>query len=251
MAEGSFLSGLFRRAEPPAAPKAGAFEALRAPRDGYVFVISYGLSGDLLVQEMLNAAPGVVVRGENGNLLRPLAEAWHHAERQVLQDFALRDSEAERQYERLTLLGWHLADSFVRDVLTLPAGVRLGGFREIRYHGDAGAFRRQLDFMAMFFPRARFVFNTRNLAEVARTGWWREQPPEAVEKTLGGADALFESYMRDHPARCRHLDYADYATRPESFAALFDWLGLPAPEPARMREIVNRHRAELETGETA
>ena len=51
----------------------GAFPQLRKT----VFVVTYGRSGSTLVQNMLNALPSACVRGENENLLAPLARAWN------------------------------------------------------------------------------------------------------------------------------------------------------------------------------
>ena len=246
MAEKTFLSGLFRKPEPIRPVTPTLFPDLRKPEKGFVFLVSYGQSGDVLLQETLNAASGVVVRGENGNLLRPLSRAWHHAEATVLQAFAERAPDAEKRMRDLTMLGWHLADSFVRDVLALPQTVVLAGFREIRYHGNAEIFQQQLDFMASFFPNARFVFNTRDPRETAGSGWWREQDSAGVIKTLSAADQLFATFAHHHPEISYQLNYDNYARDPDQLSGLFDWLDVPAPEKKQLEEIVTRHRVLLE-----
>ena len=44
--------------------------------DKTVFVVTYGRSGSTVLQNMLNALPGHILRGENANLLAPLVRAW-------------------------------------------------------------------------------------------------------------------------------------------------------------------------------
>ena len=41
-----------------------------------VFVITYGRSGSTLLQNMFNALPGYVLRGENNNILSSLVQSW-------------------------------------------------------------------------------------------------------------------------------------------------------------------------------
>ena len=41
-----------------------------------LFVVTYGRAGSTLLQNMLNALPGVTLRGENNNLLAPLVAGW-------------------------------------------------------------------------------------------------------------------------------------------------------------------------------
>ena len=250
MAEMSIFNRLLGRPHPSVAPQPSPFAHLCAPQDGYVFVVSYGLSGDVLVQDLLNSVPGVVVRGENGNLMQPIANAWHHAERAVLAAFATHQDDAPQQMEDLTLLGWHLANSFARDVLALPEGARMAGFREIRIHGDAPAFKRQLDFMAAFFPNARFIFETRDVHKVARTGWWRDRDTAEVQQTLAEADSLFELYRTINPTRSLHLHYDSYIDDPSQLSTMFDWLGLPKPAQPLIDQILAKHRAALDA-ETA
>lgn len=246
MNDTSIFGRLFGRRDGPEPQRPDHFAHLRAPRDGYVFVIGYGLSGDILIQDLLNAVPGVVVRGENGNLLQPISKAWHLAERDVLAAFAAHDHDAFRQFEDLTLLGWHLADSFVRTALALPGGTRMAGFREIRLHGDPAEFKQQLDFMAAFFPTARFIFQTRDVRQVAATGWWRDQDPDEVRQTLSEATRLFELYLAVNPDRSLHMQYDSYIENPAELSGMFDWLGLPSLQRDHMDALVAKHRADLE-----
>jgi hypothetical protein len=212
-----------------------AFPALCGPEQGFVFVVTYGRSGSTLIQNLLNALPGYCIRGENGDLSGPLAQAWHLA--------ANTDNLTKlRKSGRTTdpthpwfgaegiapdRLGRALADAFCREVLHPPKGTRVAGFKEIRFHRNKNFFTTHLAFLRQCFPNARFVFNTRRHENVARSGWWAEQDPERVIRVLAQADELFDTFLEAQPDICCKLRYEDYDGQPEGFRPLFDFLGEP------------------------
>jgi hypothetical protein len=69
------------------------------------------------------------------------------------------------------------------------------------------------------------VFNTRNHADVARSGWWAKQDPKTVIATLQKAEETFANYWTKFPDRCHHVHYDDYVADPQSLKSLFDFLG--------------------------
>ena len=77
-----------------------------------------------------------------------------------------------------------MADVFTREVLHLPKGVRVGGFKEIRFHTQPTLFRPCMQFIRTFFPKARFVFNTRSHAAVAKSGWWADMHEARVYQAV-------------------------------------------------------------------
>ena len=62
----------------------------------------------------------------------------------------------------------------------MPADLRVGGFKRIRYVEDLDFLQRQLDLMRRYFPQTRLAFLTRAPEEVARSGWWTTWPAEEV-----------------------------------------------------------------------
>lgn len=196
--------------------------------EAYLIVVSYGLSGDLVVQRLLNGADGVLMRGENGDTLGALSDSWHEA---------ASVAPAAEGFMWLNRLGWALADSFVETVLTPdPTQPPLVlGFREIRWPENPVAFRQRLDFIAGFFPGARFVFHTRNPADVAQIGWWAEQDADQVIAQLEARDSLFAAYLRDHPDRGIRLHFDDYRQDPEALRPLYDLAGAPF-DPERVAQ---------------
>ena len=211
------------------------FPHLTAPADGYVFIVTYGRSGSTLLQNLLNSLPGYCIRGENNHTLFHLSQAHDAVEgAESMKGMRTRGRPSQPTHpwygaERVDpdRYGKALADAFVREVLRLDPSVRVGGFKEIRYHTQKFAFTQQLNFIYRTFPKARVIFNTRDHAAVAKSGWWAKQDPEHVTKVLSGAEALYRDYLEVYPERGLHVHYDDYVAGPEAFRPLFSFLGEP------------------------
>jgi hypothetical protein len=209
----------------------------------YVFIVTYGRSGSTLLQNMLNAIPGYQIRGENNNALLPLAQSWKTV-RESEQMRALHCSQIETDpshpwygAEKVNpfAYGQALANTFSRTVLRPDPGIRVSGFKEIRYHVHPGAFRTYMDFIMTCFRKPRLIFNTRDHDSVARSGWWAEQESERVRRVLSDTEAMFAACRETYPHRSLAMHYDDYTGNPEAFRALFDFLGEPYD-----REMVER-----------
>lgn len=208
-----------------------ACPGLAGPGGGFVVLVTYGLSGDMVLQRVLNRIDGLCLRGENGAVLGQLATAWQAA-RTIAQTGAQTgdqtDPDDPGRFLWLTGLGWQLAESFVQTVLAPehdPNPPHILGFREIRWPDDTDGFAAQLDFIHAFFPDVRFIFHSRNHRDVAQSGWWVDQEPETVISMLERRDALFDSYLAAHPTRGLRLHYDDYIADPTRLEPLFDLLG--------------------------
>lgn len=200
-----------------------------------VFVVTYGRSGSTLVQTMLNALPGACIRGENENLLAPLARAWdvllHSTQGAKMRKTGTPSAPSDPWYgyEAVTAdaVGQALADTFLSSVLRPAPDTRLTGFKEIRWHNDPVLFPVMLDFLRHFFPDPHFVFNIRDHDAVCQSGWWKYMQPAAVKRTLREAEDLYAAYSARHPGHCVTLRYDDYVTRPAAWRPLFRQLGEP------------------------
>ncbi len=232
-----------------------AFPRLNAPAEGYVFVITYGRSGSTLVQNLLNGIDGYCIRGENNSTLRHLSEAWS-AMSSVGPMSGVRTAHVETnpthpwygaELTDPAQFGKTLANVFVRDILKLPPGTRVGGFKEIRYLMPRGAFNKYMKFILDVFPNPRFVFNTRNPVDVAKSGWWADVDTDRVMKQLGEAESVWTDFMKRHPAKCLKLHYDDYVARPECFDALFDFLGEPR-DPALVERVLDTKLSHMKEG---
>ena len=198
----------------------------------FVFIVTYGRSGSTLLQNLLNALPGYQIRGENNNALFHMMKAWQS----IRSAEPLRGMRASGKSSDQTHpwyggelidpdeLGQTLVQGFVRSVLKPDPGVRVSGFKEIRFHANPKAFPAYLNFIHRYFPNAQFIFNTRDHAAVARSGWWAEKPHDEVTRILGKADALFDQYIADHPDRGCRMHYDDYVADRSALEPLFEFL---------------------------
>ncbi|MFC3571276.1 sulfotransferase [Paracoccus simplex] len=236
------------------------YRHLFAPRDGYVFVVTYGRSGSTLTQSLLNAIPGYAIRGENANLTHLFAKAIHLVREHEMFRWRREDlgkPRAERRPYLQPILGkpWDpwagaekvnpdqfslaLMDLFVRQMLRPPKDCRVCGFKEIRFHEDPSFFRHHLDIMRAAFPKTRFLFQRRNHEAVARSSWWAKQPREQVFSQLRLAERLFADYIAEHPDCTMMLDYERLVSDPEHIRAMHDFLGEPM-DPAAVKAVLAR-----------
>jgi hypothetical protein len=208
----------------------------------YLFIVTYGRSGSTLLQGILSATPGVMIRGENGGVLRHLFEfhdtARHHRVRLARQDplpashpwwgiEGYPDATALRDIRVLML----------ETVLRPAADTRVVGFKEITWLPER--LPEFLEFVRGVFPGARFVLNTRDLADVAKSKWWARRPDALTElqtlekQYVEALDSLGDQAYRVH--------YDEYVADPMVLRGLFDWLGEEFDE-RRVRSVMEvRH----------
>ena len=208
-----------------------------------VFIVTYGRSGSTLLQNLLNSLPGYLIRGENENLISPLAEAWsivkksEQGNRMRTNGLITTSQNPWFGYEAVSekILGEELASSFTNAVLRPNDDTRVIGFKEIRWHTDPELFTIIMSFLYRFFPKAQFIFNTRNHDEVVRSGWWKYMDEKKVRQQLIQAEDLYLNFAAANSNRCIALHYNNYIEDTNSWRSLFDFLA----EPFDM-EIVNK-----------
>jgi len=222
---------------------------MAAPADlGYVFLVTYGRSGSTLLQAVLNAIPGYLVRGENRQALRHL---WaFHA---TLADERKRVRREQRREDRepgtstssdpfFGVDGFPVQRSLreirrlvVDTVLRPEPATRVTGFKEIRWYAEDTP-----DFVAWLrevFPGARFIINTRDLDDVARSKWWA-QDPEAHSK-LARIERDLLALAESCGEAAFHVHYDDYVADPAALEPLFAWLGETYDETT-VRAVLDR-----------
>jgi Sulfotransferase family len=226
---------------------AGDLSAARTRDDlSFVFIVTYGRSGSTLLQGILSSTPGIAIRGENGAVLHDL---FH------FHDTVVRHRERLSRPNPLPASHpWWGIDGYrdetaLRDIRVLvletllrPApDTRVTGFKEIYWMPEQQPDRMPgfLTFLQQVFPGARFVFNSRDLDEVARSKWWARNPNgraelETLEKQyVETLDGFGDSVYRVH--------YNDYVADPTVLRGLFEWLGEEFDEP-RVRAVLEvRH----------
>ncbi len=227
-------------------------------RDGmpprHVFIVTYGRSGSTLLQNLLNALPGYCVRGENENALVSLFQAWqkidvqpHFANARATQRqtspaepwFGAEATDPDR-------FGQSLAAAFSTHVLAPPPGTRVSGFKEIRWHQAPKNFPALLAYIVRFFPDSRFIFNTRDPAAVARSGWWQKQAPEDVYSRLAKAEQLFAEAQATWPAISVALHYDTFVADHTALRPLFDLLDEPF-DPDLIARVMDQRLTHAQT----
>lgn len=205
----------------------------------YVFVVTYGRSGSTLLQGILSSTPGWLIRGENGDGMRPLYE-FHRNGAKARDRNLLTETKS-------AVHAWYGMDEFpttvsIRQLRTLALATilrpepdtRVVGFKEIRWwhHDDLPEYA---DFLRTVFPGARFVVNTRRLEDVAASKWWANHDDPLAELT-GHEKRILE--LHEHLGDASyHVRYNDYVADPGTLAPLFDWLGEPFDEE-RIRDVL-------------
>lgn len=214
------------------------FPALGAP-ESFVFIFAVGFAGDLFVQRLLNAQPGVCIRGENGDVLGKIMQAWLDAEARTHQQMHVPGADVAELLRGLDVFGRQLAAAFAEAVLVPPAGVRFSGFREVRYVLPEVPIADQLRFLYAFFPGARFVFCLRDAAAIAQTGWWRDRPEDDLVERLAEAQAALRSGATEWQSRSCVVQLEEVVRAPESLESLFRLLDLPF-DRERVEVLVNQ-----------
>ena len=202
------------------------------PQDRHLFIVTYGRSGSTLLQNLVNSIPGYEVRGENNNALLHYYRAWKAIESNetlarmrdanVVTDQTHPWFGGEKVFPRQ--LGRGLVRNFSTNVLKPSDGVRVSGFKEIRFHNAPEEFEGFLNWIHDYFPGTQFLFNTRDHASVARSGWWAQRKPEVVAGILQSAEDLFRRYWEKYPERSFHIHYDDYVGQPDKLRPLFAFL---------------------------
>jgi hypothetical protein len=230
------------------ADKPQSFRYLNLPKQGYLFVITYGRSGSTLTQNLLNSIPGYCIRGENAHVTsflcrailaierdenikrrRALARRPNGTDRVLLRKMMGKPFDPWYGAESINVpqFGKGLFNSFVRSCLNLPDGTRVGGFKEIRLPYAPDLFDSHLDILRVYFPSTRFIFQTRDYATISKSAWWASRDPEETKSFLKMADSLFLNYLNRHPDICFHLRYETYSEDPTALKPLFKFLDEP------------------------
>jgi len=213
-----------------------------------VLVLTYGRTGSTLLTGVLNAIPGVLVRGENQNMFAGLYQGYRRLR-------STREKYGENAHSPTSpFFGTHRlceqrylshARELARDQLVTgsPRQVSVYGFKETRYtralleEDGVGPLAPYLDFLAELFPDPAFIVLTRNHGDVAASSFWRRMAEDEARRQM----TLFDQDIADWSASRTDVFRVDYdaalaADRP--YGALFDFLQVPYREQA-VRDVLN------------
>lgn len=195
-----------------------------------ILVVTYGRSGSTLLQGILNNIDGYLVRGENHNLFHGFFTAYAALQKTIEKrpEKGIKPSQAwygAKHYDLDDFLG----NLRITACNLLLAGeqARCLGFKEIRYSnmtGDPKDLTDYLDFLQELFEAPCIIFNTRNLADTVKSGFWRNRDPKLLTPLLQELENIVLAYGKERN-NFFHIDYDDMASHTPKIEALFDFLG--------------------------
>jgi hypothetical protein len=215
-------------------------------RLSYVFIVTYGRSGSTLLQGLLNAQPGYLIRGENGGTMEMLYATWREMRRRK-SDLSKPERASVPTHPWYGLDKYspqQAADSFRRhmlDVVLRPSSdTRVTGFKEIRWwrHKDLGEF---LEFVRLVFPGARFVFNTRDNADVIKSKWWADREESTALAQLADYEGRMAAAREQLGPAAYAVHYDDYVRDHDELRGLYEWLGEPFDRALVDEVLATRH----------
>lgn len=206
-----------------------------------LFVITYGRSGSTLLQTLLNNMPGVLIRGENNLALAPLIESW----------WRLVSSKRDygRAYNKMNEPWYGIADvdtdayaramvdAFCAQVLRPQPETRIMGYKEIRYNTLGPRLDRLVNFVMTYFPDPKIIFNTRDSASVAKSGWFRNHPEQETLDKIAAADLHFATLQEKYADRAITVRYENLIGGPEEAQKIADFLGVSL-EPETLARVM-------------
>ncbi len=218
-----------------------------------ILVVTYGRSGSTLLQGLLNSIEGCLITGENFNFIFGLYQAFKSLKK--TKKFSHADTPNQAFY------GAHKIDmdSFIKNMQTTVKNIILAdkikdpdivcyGFKEIRYLPydndfcvEATDFSDYLDFLNLLFPNVCFVFNTRNIDDVIKSGWWKNRDPIETTKILNQAEELFKNYHYIHPDNSFMISYEDIVSQNNNLKLLYDFIGVAYDSKSILSVLSKEH----------
>jgi hypothetical protein len=191
--------------------------------------VTYGRSGSTVLMKILNAIPGIHVTGENYFALFGLFQSYRSARETRSRQGSRNQSPDSPWYGADQIdprnFGHRLAEVFVDEIVRPPRGSRTVGFKEIRLVEHMEDFEEFLDFVRTFFSPARIIFSNRRAEDVAKSGWWRNNPPALVMELVERFDTQGRLYAEAHPDAAIVVSYDEFTRNPETLRELFRFLG--------------------------
>ncbi|MEO6027104.1 MAG: sulfotransferase [Candidatus Binatia bacterium] len=199
----------------------------------YVFIVGYARSGSTMLQKVLASIDGFLVTSENADALSGLFFAYqsactaHREQSTPLPDDPHDPAAGSADRFDPDRYARSLAQAFVDELVQPPARARLIGFKEARYFDRLDVFDEFVGFLQRAFVPSLVVFNKRDPAAVAQSGWWRNYPRAPLIAEIERFDRLAAAYAKTRPADTIIVDYDRYARNATALRPLFAKLGVP------------------------
>ncbi len=206
----------------------------------HVFIITFGRTGSTALLKALNAIDGACIRGQNGGILRYVAESVESLREHKREKVGRGEPGAGNPWygiDEVNVKGFakSLAEAFERNVLAPPPGTRITGFKDIRYTDEVlndRQFESVLRFLLDNFDDPHVIFLTRDPAEACKSGWWQDRDQDVVIDVLEMTNERFRNAHAAFPRRTFLIDHSEFDGTPAGLQPLLHWLGEDIPEAA-------------------
>ena len=230
-----------------------------------VFIVAQGRSGSTLLLKLLNSIDGYNICGENHGALSQLNAFYDSILRTdklvpKSQGNNLKYSEIVNlppRTDRYSGFEWYnvyqlnFIEEKLRDLIfgmfNSHQKYRVWGFKEIRFglgtiynhfNIDLEKFSSDLNFLKQLFPRAKFIFLTRNTEELLKSAWWANNPKQS-RKTLEQQKNFFWEYQNNNLDFSYHIDYTHLINNTQKIQDMYVFLG-ETFDIKKYREVLKR-----------
>ena len=194
-----------------------------------ILIVTYGRSGSTLLQGVINSINGCTIKGENNNFCfylyktyQAILEAKTHKDNTEFDPWYganLLDEELFLLKCREYIESYILAD--IEDI----SSIKCFGFKGL-YHPQwiVNGLEGYLEFLGKVFPDVGYIFNTRNLDQVLKSGWWKQKDYYNSKQLLLNLEKKFSDFSRFH-TNCYHITYEDVVNKTDRLKQMFDFIG--------------------------
>jgi hypothetical protein len=213
-------------------PEYAALPAVAPAKYRRAFIVTYGRSGSTLLQGVLNALPGYLIRGENYDAMRHLELLFNRLPRFGVQRAADSTEDNGVSEPKDPFFGFEAfndaeiarAIAALVDTLLLrdadAAAIRCLGFKEIRFSPENLA--KKVAFLRRIFPGCAVLYNTRNPGDVVQSEFQKDKEIHYFEHF----NALMEECGKADP-HAFLVRYEDVARGTGTLERLHTFLGEP------------------------
>lgn len=217
-----------------------------------LLIVTYGRTGSTLLMGVLNALPGVLIRGENMNLCAGLFHAYKSLVA-TKSEHGGQPQDSTRPFHGADLLSparflLDMRAALQKQLLSAAAEVQVQcwGFKEIRYTPDALTQKQgyeleaYLSFLSELMPKPGFIFLTRDHTEVADSAFWKRRETDAAKQQMRQFEAAARRWSQNR-TNSFFVDYKDLTVRSNRLAELFDFVGAHLPRGQLESVLAREH----------
>jgi tetratricopeptide (TPR) repeat protein len=218
-----------------------------------LFIIAQGRSGSTLLMRLINTIKGYHICGENQGALINLYKFYEnliytnhmrakkksnenksfYSYIELQERFMKRTT--RREYSDFEWFNIFILDDVEEKLRELiiemfnPQMIyKVWGCKEIRYGKDNednyDNFESELNFLKKLFPKAKFIFNTRNIDDMLKSAFWRENI-ENSQEVLSKKYEFFTKYYHKYSDFTYHIQYENLINDTSELRSMYDFLG--------------------------